>query len=369
MELTDPARNTQFLDRYLQFPFDLSDVLVVATANTLDPIPSSLVDRFDIIELRGYSFAEKMRIARTHVLPRLYKQLNLPKRLVTVTKAAIATIIEEYTFESGLRGLTRMLLTLLQRALAELLNEPVRVTITPKKARQYLGTPTVVHNITPVSGGPGYGVVLTTYGGTGMGAVAGMQIAITPSGAGKLYFSGIGGQGAQESAQIALSYCKVHANRWGIAAEWFSRHDIHVHLDEIAYPKQGPSAGVAMALALASAILQQPLPAKFACTGEISVDGRVLAVGGLPEKLVAAHRAGIATVLIPAVNQTSLAEIPSDVLDELRIMPIVSLDDAFKYAFPPDSSMVMPYREHQDPTTSGNPFSPSAHEQSAAKAE
>src|SRR6185312_11075315 len=144
---------------YLQFPFDISEVLVVATANTLEPIPSSLIDRFDVIELRGYSFAEKMRIARTHVLPRLYKQLNLPTRLVTVTQATIAMLIEEYTFESGLRGLTRMLLTLLQRVLADLLIEPVRVTITPKKARQYLGTPTVVHNVTPVSGDPGYGVV------------------------------------------------------------------------------------------------------------------------------------------------------------------------------------------------------------------
>jgi endopeptidase La len=342
MEITDSARNSQFIDRHLQFPYDLSEVLIVATANTLGPIPSSLVDRFEIIELRGYSFAEKMRIARSHVLPRLYKALSVPPRLITITKPALVTIIEEYTFESGIRGLTRVLLTLMQRVLAEMLDNPAGVTITQAAVRRHLGTPMILRNPTPLQGGPGYGVVLTVFSGTGIGAVVGMQLSLTAQGSGKLYFSGVGGDGAQESAQIALSYLKLNAHRWGINTERLMSHDLHVHLDEIAYPKHGPSAGVAMTLALASAITQRRLPNKLASTGEITLDGRVLAVGGLPEKLVAAHRAGIKTVLIPAVNLPSLAEVPDDVLEQLSIIPIKTLDEALALALPADGSALAP---------------------------
>ncbi len=334
LELTDQVRNTQFTDRYLQFPFDLSQVLIIATANTLDPIPSSLRDRFDIIELRGYSFVEKMRIARSYILPRLHKTLNVAKSQISVTKPALATIIEEYTYESGVRGLTRTLLTLLQRVLADLLVDASRKTITPATARRYLGTPNVIHDSTPLKGKPGYGVILTVLRGTGIGAVGGMQISLLNHGDGKVIFSGFGDDVARESAHVALSYIKLHAEELAIPLSLFSTHDIHIHYDEIAAPKRGPSAGIALLLAAISALRNQALPEKWAMTGEISLDGRVLAVGGIPEKLVAAHRAGVATVLIPTNNQANLADIPPDVLADLTVIPVATIDEAVAHTFP-----------------------------------
>jgi len=334
MELTDQARNTQFTDRYLQYPFDLSQVLVIATANTLDPIPSSLRDRFDIIELRGYSFAEKLRIARSYILPRLYNRLNVSKGQISVTKPALATIIEEYTYESGVRGLTRTLLTLLQRVLGDLLVDASRKTITPAIARRYLGTPSVIHDHTPLKGKAGYGMILTVLRGTGIGAVGGMQISLLNHGDGKVIFSGFGDDVARESAQIALSYIKLHAEELAIPISIFSTHDIHIHYDEIASPKHGPSAGIALLLAAISALRNQALPEKWAMTGEISLDGRILAVGGIPEKLVAAHRTGVTTVLIPINNQANLADIPADVLADLMVIPVATIDDAIAHTFP-----------------------------------
>jgi ATP-dependent Lon protease len=334
LELTDQVRNTQFTDRYLQFPFDLSQVLIIATANTLDPIPSSLRDRFDIIELRGYSFAEKLRIARDYTLPRLYKTLNVSKSQISVTKPALATIVEEYTYESGVRGLTRTLLTLLQRVLADLLVDASRKTITPAAARRYLGTPSVIHDHTPLKGKPGYGLILTVLRGTGIGAVGGMQISLLNHGDGKVIFSGFGDDVARESAQIALSYIKLHAEELAIPLSIFSTHDIHIHYDEIASPKHGPSAGIALLLAAISALRNQALPEKWAMTGEISLDGRILAVGGIPEKLVAAHRAGATTVLIPTNNQANLADIPADVLADLTVIPVATIDEAITHTFP-----------------------------------
>ncbi len=334
MELTDPARNAQFTDRYLQFPFDLSSVLVIATANTLDPIPSSLQDRFDIVELRGYSFTEKLHMAREYVLPRLRQSLGLTAGEITINDSALAEIIEEYTYESGIRGLTRTLLTLLQRALADVLSSTTPIAITPAEARRYLGTPTVVRNQHPLRGEPGYSLVLAILHGTGMGEIGSLQVSLIANGAGQLVFSGFGDDATKDSAQVALSYLKLHAAELGIVAGTLANHDIHIHIAELGYPKRGPSAGLAILLGLLSALRHQPLPAQLAATGEIALDGRVLAVGGIPEKLVAAHRAGVATVLIPAANQAHLADVPEDVRTDLTVIPIATIAEAVAQVFP-----------------------------------
>jgi ATP-dependent Lon protease len=339
LELTDPVRNTQFTDRYLQFPFDLSQVLVVATANTLDSIPSALLDRFDILELRGYSLYEKLHMARSYVLPRLYKALTLSGKQISITTPALVCIIEEYTYESGIRGLTRMLLTLLQRVLADLLTDPSRKRIGPSQVHQYLGTPTVLHNQTPLKGAPGYSTILAVAGDTGMGIVNGLQVSLIKEGSGKCLFSGTDDAVMKESAQIAISWLKLHAEELEIEAALLSTHDIHIHSDEIAHRKKGPSAGVALLLAIISALRQVVLPEKWAVTGEITLDGRILVVGGIAEKLVAAHRAGITTVLIPSGNYTQLADIAEDVRAELTIIPISTIGEAIAHAFPAASGV------------------------------
>jgi ATP-dependent Lon protease len=328
IEVTDPVRNTQFVDRYLQFPFDLSQVLIVATANTLDPIPSALRDRFDIIELRGYSLQEKQHMARAYILPRLYKALALSAKQVSITKAALTCVIEEYTYESGVRGLTRTLLTLLQRVLADLLTDPQRKRIGASQVREYLGTPFVLHNQTPLAGAPGYSTILAIAGETGIGTVSGMQVSLLKAGTGKCLFSGFDDNVVKESVQIALSYSRLHAEELAIDASIFSTHDIHIHCDEIASRKKGPSAGVAILLAIVSALREIALPEKWAATGELALDGRILVVGGIAEKLVAAHRAGISCVLIPSGNRVNIADIPEDVVAQLKIIPVATIDEA-----------------------------------------
>lgn len=339
LELTDPVRNTQFTDRYLQFPFDLSQVLVVATANTLDSIPSALLDRFDILELRGYSLYEKLHMARSYVLPRLYKALALSGKQVSITTPALACIIEEYTYESGIRGLTREILTLLQRVLADLLTDPSRKRIGPSQVRQYLGTPAVLHNQTPLKGAPGYSTILAVAGDTGMGVVNGLQVSLIKGGSGTCLFSGTDDTVVKESAQIAVSWLKLHAEELEIDAALLSTHDIHIHSDEIAHRKKGPSGGVALLLAIMSALRQVALPEKWAVTGEITLDGRILVVGGIAEKLVAAHRAGITTVLIPSGNQAQLADIAEDIRAELTIIPVATIREAIAHAFPAASGV------------------------------
>jgi ATP-dependent Lon protease len=334
IELTDQVRNTQFTDRYLQFPFDLSEVLIVATANTLDPIPSSLRDRFDIIELRGYSLQEKLHMARSYLLPRLYNTLALSTKQVSITKAALTCVIEDYTDESGVRGLDRTLLTLLQRVLADLLADPSRKRLGPAQVHDYLGTPSVLHNQTPLSGSAGYIPILAIAVETGIGTINGMQVSLLKAGTGKCFFSGFGDDVVKESVQIAISYIKLHADELAIDASIFSTHDLHIHCDEIAHRKRGPSAGVAIFLAIVSALRARALPEKWAVTGEMALDGRILVVGGVAEKLVAAHRAGITTVLIPGGNRANLADLPEDVLAQLTIIAVTNIKEALAYAFP-----------------------------------
>jgi ATP-dependent Lon protease len=345
IELTDPVRNTQFTDRYLQFPFDLSQVLIVATANTLDPIPSALRDRFDIIELRGYSLQEKQHMARSYILPRLYKALALSAKQVSITKPALTSVIEEYTYESGVRGLTRTLLTLLQRVLADLLTDPARKLIGPSKVHEYLGTPSVLRNQTPLGGAPGYSTILAIAGDTGIGTVNGMQVSLLKAGTGKCLFSGFDDNVVKESVQIALSYIKLHAEDLAIDASIFSTHDIHIHCDEIAHRKSGPSAGVAILLAIVSALREMALPEKWAVTGELALDGRILVVGGIAEKLVAAHRAGITCILIPSGNRVNIADIPEDVLAHLKIIPVATIDEALAHTLPRETEV-----KHEIPT-------------------
>lgn len=334
MELTDSVRNTQFTDRYLQFPFDLSQVLIVATANTLEPIPGSLRDRFDIIEFRGYSLDEKLHMARSYILPRLYKTLALSTKHISITRPALARVIEEYTYESGVRGLTRTLLTLLQRVLADLLTDPARKSIGPAKVHEYLGTPSIIRNQIPLRGAPGYSTILAITGDTGIGTINGMQVSFLKAGTGKCLFSGFDDSVVKESVQIALSYVRLHAEDLAIDVSMFTTHDMHVHCDEIASRKSGPSAGVALLLGIVSALRETALPEKWAVTGEMTLDGRVLVVGGIAEKLVAAHRAGVTTVLIPSGNRANVAMVPEDVRAQLKVIPVATISEALVHAFP-----------------------------------
>jgi ATP-dependent Lon protease len=319
LEVLDPAQNSDFRDHYLDLPFDLSDVLFIATANVLDTIPGPLQDRMETIQLAGYTVDEKLHIARKYLLPRQLKANGLKPSQVEVADPALTAIIEEYTREAGVRNLERTIGTVLRKVARDVAegNADGKVRISAKRARELLGRRKVFSELRRRTKEPG---VATGLAWTPVGGEVLFIEATAMTGSGKLTITGQLGDVMKESAQAALSYVRGHAGEVapGLDEDWFANHDIHVHVPAGAVPKDGPSAGVAMVTALASLVSGTPVRNDVAMTGEITLTGQVLPVGGLKEKTLAAQRAGIKEVIVPSRNEGDIAEIPERELGDLK---------------------------------------------------
>ncbi|CAN5319845.1 endopeptidase La [soil metagenome] len=329
LEVLDPEQNSKFQDHYLEIDVDLSDVMFVTTANSLN-LPQALLDRMEIIRLEGYTEDEKVEIAQRHLLAKQIEAHGLKPEEFTVTEEAVRDLIRYYTREAGVRTLEREIARLARKALRKILeNEYSHVTITPENLSDYAGVRKFRHGVGEEENqiGAVTGLAWTEVGGELLTIEA-----VTVPGKGMIRTTGKLGDVMTESIQAAFSYVKARSPGYGIKPSIFNRKDIHIHLPEGAVPKDGPSAGVGMVTAMVSTLTGIPVRKDVAMTGEVTLRGRVLPIGGLKEKLLAALRGGIKTVLIPAENEKDLAEIPANIRDELEIIPVSHVDQVLARA-------------------------------------
>ncbi|MCX7554721.1 endopeptidase La [Marinicella sp. S1101] len=330
LEVLDPEQNSHFTDHYLEVDFDLSEVMFIATANSLN-IPAPLRDRMEIIRIPGYTEEEKIEIAVRYLLPKQLKAHGLKKSEVKLSKAAIKDIVRYYTRESGVRNLEREIAKISRKAVKQLLTEKSlkSISVSVKNLNDYLGVRKVSFGVAEKADEVGIvtGLAWTEVGGD----LLQIEAAVYP-GNGKLNLTGHLGNVMKESIQAALSVVKSRAALFGVDVSKFSKHDIHVHVPEGATPKDGPSAGIGMCTALVSALSNNPVKSAIAMTGEITLRGRVLAIGGLKEKLLAALRGGIKTVIIPKENEKNLAEMPEQITKNLKIIPVQWIDEVLTLA-------------------------------------
>ncbi len=333
LEALDPEQNSEFSDHYLNLSFDLSKVMFILTANISDTIPSALLDRMEVIHLSGYTEDEKKAIAKTHLLPRQVKENGIKPRQISFSDAAVVQVISEYTSEAGLRNLERELGTLCRkvaRRLAE--GEKGPFQITRLSLEKYLGPPKYYPEMDKEHSQVGLstGLAWTQVGGEVLYVEASLI-----NGKGEMILTGQLGEVMQESARAALSYARANVDLFKVKDEVFDNRDIHIHVPAGAIPKDGPSAGIAMATALISALTERPVNKDVAMTGEITLRGRVLPIGGLKEKALGALRAGINTVIIPEKNQKDLVEIPKNVKRKLKFVPVRNMDEVLNIALEP----------------------------------
>jgi ATP-dependent Lon protease len=330
LEVLDPEQNATFQDHYLEVEFDLSDVMFLATANTLN-IPAPLLDRMEIIRLPGYTEDEKLAIAKQYLLPKQMKNNGLKDNELDVSDNAIRAVIRTYTRESGVRKLEQHISKLARKTVKQLLQKPSekKVKVTEKNLDKFLGVPQYRFGRAEEKNQIGQvtGLAWTEVGGE----LLTIETALSP-GKGNLKQTGSLGNVMQESIAAALTVVRSRAKTWGIDPEFHSKFDLHVHVPEGATPKDGPSAGIAMCTALVSTLTDIPVRADVAMTGEITLRGEVLPIGGLKEKLLAAQRGGIQTVVIPQENVKDLAEIPDTVKNKLAIEPVRWIEDVLKFA-------------------------------------
>lgn len=320
LEVLDPEQNSTFADHYLEVDYDLSDVMFVCTANSMD-IPGPLLDRMEVIRIPGYTEDEKVSIARRYLLPKQVKQNGLHERELEISDEHLRTIIRLYTREAGVRGLERQMAKLCRRVVkANMLesNQKTRV-IDAGLIEEYLGVPKFRYGLAGAENQIGQvtGLAWTSVGGE----LLTLEAAATP-GKGRIIKTGSLGDVMQESIQAAFTVVRSRAVGMGVADDYFEKHDLHVHVPEGATPKDGPSAGIGMVTALASVLTGIPVRAEVAMTGEITLRGKVLAIGGLKEKLLAAHRGGIKTVIIPKENEKDLREIPANIIADLNVVAV-----------------------------------------------
>ena len=319
LEVLDSAQNNAFRDHYLEAPFDLSGVMFITTANSVDTIPRPLLDRMELIEVSGYTEEEKLNIAKRHLLPNQIKEHGLASKSVRMSDKVLRSLIQGYTREAGVRTLQRTIGKVVRKSAVAMLDEQVEtVTVTQERLEEFLGAPR--YHYEKAGKKPEVGVV----NGLAYTVVGGDTLQIettTMPGTGQLELTGSLGDVMKESARAAKSFVRAHAEEFGIDPEFYKKLDIHIHVPEGAVPKDGPSAGVTMTTALVSALTGIPVRQNVAMTGEITLRGRVLPIGGLKEKLLAAHRAGIDTVLIPKENLKDLEEVPENVRGAMKIVP------------------------------------------------
>jgi len=339
LEVLDPEQNRHFSDHYLEIPFDLSEVLFITTANVYYSIPRPLLDRMEVINLPGYTAEEKMVIAREFLIPKQLADHGLTDKHIEITRPAVATMINRYTSEAGVRNLERSIAGVCRKVAREVVKGKTRrMTIAPGRLDDLLGPP----RYKPDEGhkeplvGVANGLAWTEVGGV----LLTIEV-ITMPGKGNLNLTGQMGDVMQESARAALSYARSNAEALGIPVDFRDKLDLHIHIPKGAIPKDGPSAGISMALAIISALSQRPIRSDVALTGEITLRGRVLPIGGLKEKVLAAHRIGIRTILLPEDNEADLADIPADIRKRLTFKLVNTMDEVIAEALLPRTGTIL----------------------------
>jgi ATP-dependent Lon protease len=331
LEVLDPEQNNTFLDHYLDVEYDLSNVMFICTANVLHTIPQALRDRMEVLQLAGYTELEKVEIAKRFLAPKAVEGVGLTKDNVSFVDEAFSTIIQRYTREAGVRNLEREISSICRKVARKVVVEGkgFNEEITADKVTQYLGVPRYRSTMAEESNeiGIATGLAWTEVGG---------EILVTEAtlmpGKGHLTLTGKLGDVMQESAQAAMSYVRTKAEEFGIPKDFNRKADVHVHVPEGAIPKDGPSAGITLATALVSALTRVPVRKDVAMTGEITLRGKVLPIGGVKEKLLAAHRAGVKNIVLPKDNEKDLADIPKNVLDTLNVYMVQTMDEVLKIA-------------------------------------
>jgi ATP-dependent Lon protease len=331
LEVLDPAQNNNFTDHYLNLPFDMSNVFFMTTANVLDTIPRPLRDRMEIIQIPGYTRLEKLEIAKRYLVPRQIAENGLSSKDIAISSAVLKQIINEYTAEAGVRNLERKIGTVCRKAARKIVSQRKKrkISVSVKNLEDFLGSPIFSDDARkprPMIGVCA-GLAWTSVGGK----ILFVEAASMP-GQGRLKLTGQLGNVMQESAMAALTHLRSRYAKTEEEAKWFTTHDIHVHLPAGAIPKDGPSAGIALATALMSLYRRIPVLNRVAMTGEISLTGEVLPIGGLVQKVLAAHRAGMTDVVLPALNEPDLEELPDEVLDAIDFHPVDQVDEVFSIA-------------------------------------
>jgi ATP-dependent Lon protease len=340
LEVLDPAQNSSFRDHYLDLPFDLSKVLFICTANLLEPIPAPLRDRMEIIQLGGYTEDEKVGIAKNYLVPKQLTEHGLDPKQVSFTEKALRLVIREYTREAGVRSLDREIASLCRKAARQIAEGKLkRARVDERKVRSWIGRRKFPSEVRKRTSDPGVatGLAVTPVGGD----VLFVEATATP-GESRLIVTGQLGDVMRESAQAALSWVRGHSRDLGLEEDWFAGKDVHIHVPAGAVPKDGPSAGITMATALASLALGRSVSEDVAMTGEITLTGQVLPIGGVREKVLAAQRAGIGTVILPKENEGDLDDLPKDVRREMRFVLADAIDEVIRAALPAGALVEFP---------------------------
>ena len=330
LEVLDPEQNKEFTDHYLEIPFDLSKVMFITTANTTDTIPRPLLDRMEVIDVTGYTEEEKVKIAQDYLIPKKVKEHGLQPENIHFSEKAVRDVINYYTRESGVRSLEREIANICRKVARNIVSGKKKdFRITEKNLENYLGKKRFRYDI--ISGeaevGVTTGLAWTVVGGDTLF----IETTVVP-GSGKLVLTGQLGEVMQESAKAGISYIRSIADRLEIDHDFYKEQDLHIHIPEGAVPKDGPSAGVTMCTAIISTLTHTPVRKDVAMTGEITLRGKVLPVGGIREKVLAAHRGGIKKVLLPAENERDIEDIPKNVRKQMEFVLIRSVDEALEQA-------------------------------------
>lgn len=330
LEVLDSEQNNAFRDHYLELDMDLSKVLFIATANSLDTIPGPLLDRMEVIEVSGYTYEEKYNIARNHLIPKLLKEHKLSKEQFKISEKSIKEIINSYTREAGVRSLERVLGKLIRKTLTEMMkNKKDSITVSSNRIEKYLGAKVNTFDVKEKEDKVGIvkGMAWTAAGGDTLPVET-----IVMKGSGKLNLTGQLGDVMQESAKIAFGFVRANASKYGIDENFYKEKDIHIHFPEGAIKKDGPSAGITITTSIVSALTNKFVRSDVAMTGEVTLTGRVLAIGGLKEKSIAAFRAGISTIIIPKENEKDIAKIPNTIKNKLEIITVDDVNDVLSKA-------------------------------------
>ena len=331
LEVLDPEQNRTFRDHYLDLPFDLSKVLFICTANTVDTIPPALLDRMDTISLSGYTEEEKLGIAKRYLVPKQIEAHGLTREQISIPDKSLRRVVREYTREAGVRNLERRIADLCRKA-ARLVAEgrEGKISVSERRVRTWLGPRQFSGEARrrTADAGVATGLAYTAAGGD----VLFVEAQAYP-GKGRLTITGQLGEVMQESAQAALSWVRSHSDKLGLPEDWFAGHDIHVHVPAGAVPKDGPSAGITMATAIASLVRDTPVAPDLGMTGELTLTGQVLPIGGVREKALAAQRAGLRRVLVPRENEADLEELPAETRRDVEFVLVDSIEDVFDVAF------------------------------------
>ncbi|AKG35901.1 endopeptidase La [Paenibacillus durus] len=330
LEVLDPEQNNTFSDHFVEIPFDLSNVMFVTTANAVHNIPRPLLDRMEMLYIPGYTELEKLQIANRYLLPKQMKNHGLEEGQLTIEEGTLLSVIREYTRESGVRNLEQQVAALCRKAAKQIVSrEKESVSISPADIKDYLGTAKYRYGMAELEDqiGTVTGLAWTEVGGDTLL----IEVTVVP-GSGKLILTGQLGDVMKESAQAAFSYTRSKAEEFGIPSDFYEKNDIHIHIPEGAIPKDGPSAGITIATALVSALTKRQVSKDVAMTGEITLRGRVLPIGGLKEKSLAAHRAGYKKILLPKDNERDLKEIPESVKNDVEFVPVSHMDQVLHHA-------------------------------------